>query len=1087
MKKYIKYIVVIMCIIAFLISMCFIPINASKLIPLLEKQFETELGSKVHIEKLVLRLGPYIKLKAPVMHVMHSDGHKYAQFNGVKFYISWATLFNDSPILSKLSANKFILRVNSDDKQFYELIEKLGSKDFNETPNIYFKNYTLQYLNKKNDDKYILEGQNLDLSKVRSAQNYKIKTLGNFNINNKKYINYDISFYPKYKFSNKKISLDLVEYVNQIKELDFNADLIADVKLYKNQADIVQASGYINVDNISVLDNQRKNPKSFIYLTLWGDKASVLSNIYTSAAKKIYIEGMVNNSQKPVLDLKVKTDNIELSDLYSKIKVFADLSKLKNIDSINGILTANFTLKGDLNRIKSNGYLKVENASIKANGLQIHKINSEIDFSNNAINIVNSTGYVNNSPIMLKGYIDKKLNLELLMSKVELKYLCPTYWGIKDGITSLAVNISGTLDNIIHKENIQIENLKLVNNWIDLSLESLKIDTNKNNTANINNIQCKTNETELIKIPTLKLLIDDDRIKIPDTNIFMQNSMLTAKSEITNYNNNDISFNLLLNGFVNSKDIIRFNNYSARYPIKLNLNGNRLTQVVNAQLLFENTLFFDEPSLVNLIGKFEKNSLKIDDLSLLSFKGKFSDDYKANLKGQKKLTISGLVDDFKKPVFKNIRLFIPQQLNIKFLDTLAQVKGDIFLNGNIQLPEIVGQIQIGNLYNQHIQLILNNTSLDFNKNTVNINSPTLKLGDSAMGLNALISTDISKGIIVKSLNIKSKYLNTDTLLMYKDAPFLNSLPIIIQNGKFYSERVLANIYSQPVYLSAFTSDIFLKDNVLELKNIASELFNGKLSGNIIFNLRDEHYNTSIMARSVSASPIFNIISNRNDNISGNMDFDANLVGELISKQSINGNVKFVVQNGRMSTLGKLEHLLYAQNVVADNMLRTSLSVVTKAITLKDTGLFKYLRGDVQIDKGLVNIKFLQSQGPLMALFIKGQYNPITDYASLVVLGRLSDEIISGLGAFGDFSFNKLMIMLTGEETKNNINIEDLDKLPQLPMKNTKEFRSIINGIIDKPSSVILFNWISYSQKSLKQKDVQINPSQVPSFVEDLPY
>ena len=38
------------------------------------------------------------------------------------------------------------------------------------------------------------------------------------------------------------------------------------------------------------------------------------------------------------------------------------------------------------------------------------------------------------------------------------------------------------------------------------------------------------------------------------------------------------------------------------------------------------------------------------------------------------------------------------------------------------------------------------------------------------------------------------------------------------------------------------------------------------------------------------------------------------------------------------------------------------------------------------------------------------------------------------------------------------------------MKNTKEFRSIINGIIDKPSSVKMFNWISYSQKTLKQKD-----------------
>ena len=82
-----------------------------------------------------------------------------------------------------------------------------------------------------------------------------------------------------------------------------------------------QASGFVNIDNISVLDPLRKNPKSFIYLTLWGDKASILSNIYTSQTQKIYVEGMINNSQKPVFDIKVKTDEIELENLYKKLKI----------------------------------------------------------------------------------------------------------------------------------------------------------------------------------------------------------------------------------------------------------------------------------------------------------------------------------------------------------------------------------------------------------------------------------------------------------------------------------------------------------------------------------------------------------------------------------------------------------------------------------------------------------------------------------------------------------------------------------------------------------------------------------------------
>ena len=137
--------------------------------------------------------------------------------------------------------------------------------------------------------------------------------------------------------------------------------------------------------------------------------------------------------------------------------------------------------------------------------------------------------------------------------------------------------------------------------------------------------------------------------------------------------------------------------------------------------------------------------------------------------------------------------------------------------------------------------------------------------------------------------------------------------------------------------------------------------------------------------------------------------------------------------------------------------------------------------------GIAQVKMLQSQGPLMSLFVKGTYNPENDYAKLIVLGRLSDEVMSGLGAFGDFSLNKLMVMLTGEDNKYNVMPQDIENLPQLPMKNTKEFRSVINGIIDKPSSVLLFNWISYTQKSYRQKDVPMTNVKVPDFIDSLPY
>ena len=165
-------------------------------------------------------------------------------------------------------------------------------------------------------------------------------------------------------------------------------------------------------------------------------------------------------------------------------------------------------------------------------------INSEIDFSNNKINIVKAVGYANNAPIIARGHIDKNVDLELLMNKVELKYLCPKEFGIDSGIASLIANFTGPLGSLKNKINLSVENLKLSNNNINLSLETAKIDTSKNNIAYLTNLRIKSPISELIKVPSMKLLFNSENIKIPVTNVYMPNSLITLKGDFSNYNNN---------------------------------------------------------------------------------------------------------------------------------------------------------------------------------------------------------------------------------------------------------------------------------------------------------------------------------------------------------------------------------------------------------------------------------------------------------------------------------------------------------------------------------------------------------------------
>ena len=102
MKKYRNFIIIFFVVLAFCISICFVPIDATRFIPAIEAQVTKDLGVKIHIERLILRFGPSLKVKAPVMHIMYEDGQKFGQFDNVKFFIPWASLFKDYMLISSL-------------------------------------------------------------------------------------------------------------------------------------------------------------------------------------------------------------------------------------------------------------------------------------------------------------------------------------------------------------------------------------------------------------------------------------------------------------------------------------------------------------------------------------------------------------------------------------------------------------------------------------------------------------------------------------------------------------------------------------------------------------------------------------------------------------------------------------------------------------------------------------------------------------------------------------------------------------------------------------------------------------------------
>jgi len=402
------------------------------------------------------------------------------------------------------------------------------------------------------------------------------------------------------------------------------------------------------------------------------------------------------------------------------------------------------------------------------------------------------------------------------------------------------------------------------------------------------------------------------------------------------------------------------------------------------------------------------------------------------------------------------------------------LKGNIALRGNPENPQIRGGFSVPYIHIPSMSLTVKNTELALDKE-FSINCPQIYIANSAMSFSSQISKDFSKGLILKNANFSSNFIDLDALgkAMSSTPQSSNSnLGITISNGK----ATVAKFKTGNIVAFNITSGLSLRNNILYLDNLNADAYNGKIKGEINYNILNGKTGINVKGRGLSANPALTALTGRNDKIIGQMDFDSDITMKGSTEReilnSLNGSTDFIISNGQMGVLGKFEHLLYAQNIISNNVFRGTLNVVAKALTLKDTGVYKYMKGKINISNGWANIAWIKTSGPAMSLYITGRYYLPGSTASLKILGRISDDVVRLLGPIGEFSMDKALssIPKIGEITAFfvsqftvNPNYENIDLIPELSPKtefDTKEFKVVIDGDIQKQNSVKSFRWIS---------------------------
>ncbi len=1086
-------------------------------------------------------------LNAKKINAYYISGEKFLQAENLDITLFLPDVLIKKITFNNISADKIIARLGVEKNGKFEIEQFIpantdenvsesgmpyGLEFSDKMPVIDIQNYSIHFIDNLTKDDYSIKGKDFKLSDFVLNKKFRVRTNGDFSLKDRKQLTYNIDIlskgFPeigKVEGNTESNTFDIISVFKNIYKYNVRANVLAKVKL-ENADNGLKTLGDISLSNVTAVFGNKKLPESSLNLKLKGDSADIISELYTSSEEKADINGAFSYGKNKNIDLHVKTNKIELKNLFSLVNAVLPAIGFNNIDGIsaNGVLKADFNVKSDFKTINSDGYLNVSNANISYTPYKVNlkNIQADVDFSSNQIRIKQAKANYNGAPLSVNGAIDTNAfaNINVVVDKMPISGLLLALGQlqvlnenkIKSGMVSVNGKIKGNLDTVVPQVNVDIDNVNLYNkqNKASVILNRLKLDVMAskdlkfNGKGNVNGLKLVLSGLPTFSIPNSTISFNEKDINLDSVYVMLNNSKIDVTGKVTDYSNKKLNTNIIARGLLGASDIrsslpldIRNTiNAKGKLPVIAKISGNAKQQNVNAQILannnnylsvFEINSLLGKTSLINADLKLENNTLKLNDISIniLNNNKGITNDFSNNLSGSSKiLSAKGLIENLmaKEPNISNLNLSIPNQLTTSipgFKNSALQIKGDINVTGKVNNPLITGMMNIPYVSVPAYNTIGKNITVNMTKNLIDIYITQFNVSDSKMNnLVITLNSNLKNGIYIKNMEFNASNINFDSLSKMimslpqnANAPGTNMI-VTIANGKGKIERIT----SGTMVATNVTSDFNLKDNLFTMTNIQAMAYNGQLAGNISYNMLYSTTKINMQGRGLNALMASYAFTHIKNLMSGTLDFDTSnlstrgLTEEQIM-QSLKGQVKFIVSDGQMGPLGKLENLLYAQNIISNNLLKATLGAVVGAVKVQKTGNFKYIKGTVSLSNGWAALERIQTSGSAMSMYIKGKVNILNNFADLIILGRLSNEVVEVLGPIGKFSVNGLIASIPkiGKVTSSLIdNIttnpsgENLNMLPDLsPVQdNTKEFKASIYGSIESVDSVKYFKWLS---------------------------
>ena len=929
------------------------------------------------------------------------------------------------------------------------------------------------------------------------------------------------------------VKIDLTP-LSKIIDYKFKSDIDADLKIRQHEKHTT-IDGYANVTGVEFLVKNNLIKGTELKTVFEKDKVNGQGVVYFPNNEKIDLNADINNGKKPYAKISVLSSKLGLNNAFDTVLVLLDIANLKigaEDFNVSGSLTSDLSLNVDAKNLTATGKLLLENGSITHKQIPVNIAGTTLalDVSDNNLSIKGDSK-VNGENVSLTGKIDSKANTHLILRTDVLpldilyKAFAPNdlkaVYDLQSGKLAVSADIKGTLSALKPKFDVNLTNLKVYDKSSKMSVTSDKILTNIDTDLKTYKGKLQINNSGIVIPQVIALKSPQVLMDFDTNNIVINNSMLTFNTSpivfsglIKDYAS-DMSININASGAIQASDIktllpkelLPYVVTSGAIPAKAKITGNDKNILISAQVLADGGNHFsmlkinelkNSQSLANLKISTDFNNLRIDDISLSknAVKSSLSDNFDGNLAGaQRLLTISGDIANItaKNPQIKNIDILLPKPISaeIPTLDnSYLSVSGSLNVTGALSAPKIGGNLTIPEVKLPTLLTNAKDLSLVLKSNALNLNCQNLNINDSVFKGTLNVKSIFDPIITITDMNVASTTFDADKMFVFLDklyaylakvmppsssggASSANALvvPATIEKGK----AVIDYFSFKPISASAITSDFSLHKDIFYLKNLQATAYEGKIKGNVDYNLKTLFAKCDFEGQGINVTPFVTDFTGLKDQIRGTGKFTAKVTfsGADYNTQmkTLKGTVDFEVVDGQYGNLGKFENFLNAPNLSSITGFAQSFLSATQKLSPQNTGQFDTLTGHIDLADGYASLNPVKSTGKTMSLYITGKFNLLTNVLQADVYGNIRKEIVDTLGPVGNISFSNIIGKAGsfGQKASSLLNTynqvvtkQSLNKIPALSSEaSTKPFLVLLNGNINNPAAVVKsFKWLA---------------------------